>query len=52
MVYIPYFKTKINKKQNISIGAPLSSTHIDIFQFIQIFIFFQYMYRKLIPFNG
>ena len=37
MVHISYFETKINKIKNISIRAPLSDAHIDIFQFIQIF---------------
>ena len=30
-----YFETKINKNQKVSILAPLSAAHIDIFKFIQ-----------------
>ena len=33
-VHISYLKTKINKNQNISIWAPCSTAHINIFQFI------------------
>ena len=33
-VHISYFKTKINKNRNVSIWAPLSAAHIDIFQFM------------------
>ena len=52
MLHIYYFKTKLNKNQNLSIWAPLSAARIDILQFIQEVFLLQYIYRKLIPFNG
>ena len=44
MTYLEKFinlwvKNKINKNKNISIRAPLSAAHVDIFQFIQRSVF-------------
>ena len=53
MVHISYFETKFNNNQNISIWAPLSAAHIDIFKFIQKSVFdYNICTVKGIPLTG